>query len=183
MPALPDEIVTLQNKPYILFKGLLRMAHDQGFVESETQIVQVPHPDNGRTAVVTVTAVFREGETERRFTCVGDAGPDTTKITAYLRMAETRALSRCFRVALNVGETAFEELPDDMTERPQRRPRAAAAEGPPQGGPRTADPFQACGYEGCGVILTPAQAKLSQAKYHADLCPVHQRVMDSARTG
>lgn len=192
MSLKPEHIIQLNQKDYVTFKGLLALAHDKGLDSTETVIEQIPDAANQHTAIVRATVTFRDEEGKlRAFTCVGDASPATTKINAYLRMAETRALGRCFRVGLNIGETMAEELSDDdappsrggETSSHNRPLGPSDARGVPGGqGPAHDGGGEGmfCSYEGCGIALTPNQAKLSLASFNALLCPDHQRVMKKA---
>lgn len=99
----------------INFKGLLAIAHDEGLRSVRTELVQVPNEDNQRTAVVRATVRTRKG----LFTGIGDASPSNVNrriVPHVIRMAETRAVARAFRVAVNVGAVAVEELLDDLVE-------------------------------------------------------------------
>ena len=170
-------IIRLNNKEYVTFPGLLNLAHERGLDSVETVIEQIPRAENQHTAVVRATVTFRplgEGSPSlSAFTCVGDASPATTKVNAYLRMAETRAIGRCFRMALNIGETMHEELGGD--DEPRSAPQGAATD---TGNGHGQEAF--CSYDGCGLALTPGQAKVSLAKYNAPYCPQHQKVMAEA---
>lgn len=97
----------------IAYKGLLSVAHDEGLKFVKTEVVQVPTEDNARTAIVRATVRTRRGV----FTGIGDANPgNVNKRVAphVIRVAETRAVARALRVAVNIGEVAIEELGDDF---------------------------------------------------------------------
>ncbi len=101
-----------QGKQYVLFAGLLDEAHSRGLKGIDTELVQVPHADNGNTAIVKATVEMEDG---RVFGGIGDASPENVgrNIAPHLiRMAETRAKARALRDAVNVGSTALEELSD-----------------------------------------------------------------------
>lgn len=105
-------IVNLQGKDFVTFSGLLDLAHQQGLVGVDENIVQIPTNDNGLVAVVQAKVTTEKGV----FSGIGDASPDNVgKMVAkhLLRMASTRAIARALRVATNVGITAFEELGGD----------------------------------------------------------------------
>ena len=96
----------------ITFKGLLHLAHEEGLQSVRTELVQVPSENNDRTAVVRATVRTRKGV----FTGIGDANATNVnrRIVPHLvRMAETRAVARAFRVAVNVGAVAVEELAEE----------------------------------------------------------------------
>ena len=105
-------MITRQGKQYVLFAGLLDEAHNRGLRGIETELVQVPHDQNGNVAIVKATAEMDDG---RRFSGIGDASPENVGrniVPHLIRMAETRAKARALRDAVNVGATALEELSD-----------------------------------------------------------------------
>jgi hypothetical protein len=98
----------------ISFKGLLALAHDDGLKSVKTTVVQLPTEENGKTAVITAEVTTAKGT----FTGTGDASPANVnrRIAPHvLRMAETRAIARAFRLAVNIGVVAIEELGDDVS--------------------------------------------------------------------
>ena len=105
-------LITRQGKQFVLFAGLLDQAHSEGLKAIDTELLQVPDPDNGNVAIVKATCEMEDG---RRFSGIGDASPDNVgrNIAPHvIRMAETRAKARALRDAVNVGATALEELSD-----------------------------------------------------------------------
>lgn len=104
-------IVERNGRSFVLYTGLLDLAHRQGLRAIRTHLLQVPSEDNGQTAIVSA-----EVETERGTFCgVGDASPSNVAramLTVTIRLAETRAKARALRDAVNVGVAAFEELGD-----------------------------------------------------------------------
>ena len=105
-------MITRQGKQYVLFAGLLDEAHARGLKGIDTDLVQVPTPENGNVAVVKATVEMEDGRT---FSGIGDASPDNVGrgiVPHIIRMAETRAKARALRDAVNVGATALEELSD-----------------------------------------------------------------------
>ena len=110
-------MITRQGKQYVLFAGLLDEAHNRGLRGIDTELLQVPSPENGNVAVVKAT-VEMEGPDEgqgRTFSGIGDASPENVGrniVPHIIRMAETRAKARALRDAVNVGATALEELSD-----------------------------------------------------------------------
>jgi hypothetical protein len=129
-------MITRQGKQYVLFAGLLDEAHNRGLRGIDTELVQVPTPENGNVAVVKAT-VEMEGPDEgqgRTFSGIGDASPENVGrniVPHIIRMAETRAKARALRDAVNVGATALEELSDgdDAVPAGDPPPRAVGAQG------------------------------------------------------
>lgn len=122
----------------IRFKGLLALAHDDGLRSVRTKLIEPPSPTNGRTAIVRARVKTRKGT----FTGIGDANPENVdpKIAPHvIRMAETRALARAFRLAVNIGEVSLEELGGKVRvlrgRAPAERGRSPAEEAPSHDGP------------------------------------------------
>ncbi|HEX7127892.1 MAG TPA: hypothetical protein VF406_19215 [Thermodesulfobacteriota bacterium] len=127
----PEFVVNLRGKEFVLYAGVLDLAHQKGIRRLETEVVQLPSDQNGRECVVRATLELEGG---RIFTDYGDANPTNVNrpIAQHLiRMASTRAKARVLRDATNIGLTALEELgslEDDEPASPPL-PRAAQAEG------------------------------------------------------
>jgi hypothetical protein len=108
----PKFIVTLRNRDYPLFAGVLDAATKAGLRSLRTTVLQIPSSENGHLAVVMARAEFEDG---RVFEDVGDCSPASTSpqlAAASLRLASTRAKGRVLRDSINVGQTLLEELPD-----------------------------------------------------------------------
>jgi hypothetical protein len=113
-------IIDRNGKSFVTYPGLLDAAHTAGLTAIRTQLVQVPSPDNGQTAIVTAEVTTARGT----FTGIGDASPENVArhiLPHLIRMAETRAKARALRDAVNVGMAALEELGPDVDERPVTR--------------------------------------------------------------
>lgn len=101
-------IVSLQRKDFILYTGLIVLAHERGLQGIETEAVLMDF-ENGRfifKAVVT-------GKNGESFTGFGDATKFNVSkmiLPHAIRMAETRAKARALRDFTGLGLTAFEEL-------------------------------------------------------------------------
>jgi hypothetical protein len=112
-PKLDDRFIkNIEGKDFVLYAGLLDLAHQKGLVTMKVEIIQNPTPENGHMAIVRALAESRQGEA---FMDVGDANPSNcnAKVARHLlRMASTRAKARCLRDFTNVGMTALEELGD-----------------------------------------------------------------------
>ena len=101
-------ICNLKGKQYILFSGLLQLAHENGLDTIDTEVVTVDPIE--QSAVIVARVKGERGS----FTGHGDASPrNVSKMMApsFLRMAETRAVARALRFYLGIGMTAREELP------------------------------------------------------------------------
>src|SRR5919206_3315131 len=103
--------VERDGKTFVLYAGLLDMAHERGLKAVTTTLVQIPNELNGNVAICHATVETEQGT----FTGLGDASPGNVNrmMSPHLiRMAETRAKARALRDAVNVGVTALEELAD-----------------------------------------------------------------------
>ena len=124
-------IVRLQGKEFILYAGLLALAHKHGLKFIDSDMLSAG-PD-GYIFKATV-----EGE-RGRFSAHGDASTKNVgKMIAphVIRMAETRAVARALRSYTAVGMCSLEELGGDIEDTPKssppkRKPRAKKAAEPP----------------------------------------------------
>ncbi len=122
-PKLDERFTkNIEGKDFVLYSGLLDLAHQKGMVSMEVEILQFPTKENGHQAICRAMVESKLGES---FTDVGDA--DTTncnfKVVRHLiRMASTRAKARALRDFTNVGMTALEEL-GDMNEVLEENPK------------------------------------------------------------
>lgn len=101
-------IVDLKGKQFVLFSGLLDLSHRNGLETMSSEIVELDRESKFALVKATVTG------TRGTFSAYGDADPSNTGklvMTAYIRMAETRAYARCLRLFLGTGMTCREELP------------------------------------------------------------------------
>jgi hypothetical protein len=111
-------IVERQGREFVLYAGLLDLAHQDGLDVLETQLIQIANDENGLTYIFKATVHTKRGT----FTGYAEANPsDVTRamLTVTLRLAETRAKARALRDAVNVGMAALEEL-GDMAEEPHK---------------------------------------------------------------
>ena len=128
-------LIERQGKQFVLYAGLLNMAHENGLKHIKTELVQTPSEDNNRVAICVATVTLEKDGVERTFTGIGDAAPNNVAPamqTCLIRMAETRSKARALRDAVNVGVAAFEELGDE-----------SATDGAPERGYRTSPPVRA----------------------------------------
>lgn len=112
-PRLEERFIkNIEGKDFVLYAGLLDLAHQKGLIKMKVEIIQNPTPENGYMAIVRALAESKLGEA---FMDVGDATPTNcnAKVAKHLlRMASTRAKARALRDFTNVGMTALEELGD-----------------------------------------------------------------------
>ena len=136
MKVKKEYLQDLHGKSYITHPGLLDAVHQLGVKSVLTEIVS--YGGVGSEAVVKATVEMESGAT---FTGLGDASPENVSrniATATLRMAETRALNRCYREAANLGHPSAEEMPGD-------EPAAPLPRRPAQQQPRPATTAQSSG--------------------------------------
>ena len=112
-PKLDERFIkNIEGKDFVLYAGLLDLAHQKGMTSMEVEILQFPTKDNGNMAIVKAFAESKLGET---FSDIGDADPTNCnyKVAKHLlRMASTRAKARALRDFTNIGITCLEELGD-----------------------------------------------------------------------
>ena len=111
-----DFIVERQGRSFVLYAGLLDLAHQQGLKSIRTELLQVPSSDNDNIAICMATVILERDGVEQTFSGIGDAAPRNVAPAmqnCLIRMSETRAKARALRDAVNVGVAAFEELSDE----------------------------------------------------------------------
>jgi predicted nucleic acid-binding Zn finger protein len=112
-PKLDERFIkTIEGRDFVLYSGLLDLAHQKGLLKIEVDPLQYPTKDNGYFAICKATALSKFGET---FSDVGDANPTNcnAKVAKHLlRMASTRAKARALRDMDDIGMTCLEELGD-----------------------------------------------------------------------
>lgn len=110
-PKLDKQFITqFQGKDFVLYAGLLDLAHQKGIRRINVDVEQFPTSENGNVAVCRATVESIGGE---KFIEWGDANPKNvnSKIVPHiLRMAATRAKARALRDFTNIGMTCMEEL-------------------------------------------------------------------------
>jgi hypothetical protein len=168
-------LITQQGKVYVLYAGLLDLAHQlsEGRLRIRTSLVQAPSAENGQTAVCAATAGMYDaaGALVRECSGLGDASPQNVNrmmAVHLIRMAETRSKARALRDLTNVGEAideADEAVPgagepgkpepaapvDELTvlrrryDRLTKRAEARGITAPPLAGDADADAITAAG--------------------------------------
>ena len=110
-PKLDDRFMTtIQGRDFVVYSGLLDLAHQHGLLKLEVEPLQIPTKENGHVAICRAVATSKDG---RVFSDIGDA--DTSNVNRkiaphILRMASTRAKARALRDLANIGITCLEEL-------------------------------------------------------------------------
>lgn len=133
-------LIERQGKTFVMYAGLLDLAHERGLHSIETELLQIPTADNKFVAIAKATIVVLCAENGLcTFTGIGDAAPDNVTPamrTCLIRMAETRAKARALRDATNIGVSAFEELAEEDNA-PGKPPSATSQAKPPATAPKT----------------------------------------------
>jgi len=112
-PKLDERFIkNIEGRDFVLYSGLLDLAHQKGLLKIEVDALQYPTKENGNFAICKATATSKFGEV---FVDVGDANPTNcnAKVSKHLlRMASTRAKARALRDMDDIGMTCLEELGD-----------------------------------------------------------------------
>jgi hypothetical protein len=124
-PKLDDSFIKqIDDKDFVLYGGLLDVAHQKNLSMVDVELIQFPSDQNKQTAICKAVVQTLDG---KKFSDIGDANPMNcnSKVAKHLiRMASTRAKARAFRDMDNIGMTCLEELGDlnDVIGDVQRRP-------------------------------------------------------------
>ncbi|MNR02006.1 hypothetical protein D3C85_1178430 [compost metagenome] len=105
-------VKNLQGKDFILYGGLITLAHAEGCKGITSRVVQFPNNDNDWMAVVEATVTDANGNT---WSGIGDADGKNcnSKIAMHrVRMAETRAKGRALRDMLGIDILMDGEMVD-----------------------------------------------------------------------
>ena len=112
-PKLDDSFIKkIDDKDFVLYSGLLDVAHQKNLSSVDVELIQFPSDENKHTAICRAKVETVDG---KKFSDIGDANPQNcnSKVARHLiRMASTRAKARAFRDMDNIGMTALEELGD-----------------------------------------------------------------------
>jgi hypothetical protein len=143
-PKLDDRWITsIKGKDFVVYSGLLDLAHQIGLKSITVEVEQFPGQDNGNEAVCRAVAQTTSGQ---MFVDYGDANPkNTSGIVAnhLLRVASTRAKARTLRDMTNIGMTCLEELGGDDEVGAVHSVRVKTNQtGPKQAKPQAAKPVE-----------------------------------------
>ena len=112
-PKLDERFIKqVEGKDFVLYSGLLDLAHQKNLVSMDVELLQFPSKDNDHTAICKAIARTMTGGP---FIDIGDANPMNcnSKVAKHIiRMSSTRAKARCLRDLTNIGITCLEELGD-----------------------------------------------------------------------
>ncbi len=110
-PKLDKKFITqFQGKDFVLYSGLLDLAHQKGILSLNVDVEQFPSKDNDNVAICRASVESVTGELYVEW---GDANPKNVNrmVAAHImRMAATRAKARVLRDFTNIGMTCMEEL-------------------------------------------------------------------------
>jgi hypothetical protein len=94
-PRLDERfIISIKGKEFVVYAGVLDLAHQRGLQKIEVDVVQYPTKENGSEAICKATIESKDGEV---FVEWGDANPRNTNekiVNHILRMSATRAKAR-----------------------------------------------------------------------------------------
>ena len=108
-----DEFVkSLQGKEFILYGGLITLAHAQGIKGIQTELLQAPSKDNDQMAIVRATVTDKDGNEWHGLGDADDTNVNKNIAKHKIRMAETRAKGRALRDALGLDILMDSELAD-----------------------------------------------------------------------
>ena len=110
-PVLDERfIITIKGREFVLYAGLLDLAHKKGLRGIHVEALQYPTKENGMEGICKAIMVSKDGD---EYIEIGDANPKNVNAQIadhVLRMAATRAKARCLRDYTNIGMTCLEEL-------------------------------------------------------------------------
>lgn len=150
MAVKQEHTIKQHGKDYVLYEGLLAVAHERygKKLSIEVEVLQFPTDENGMEAICRATVTTSIGV----FSDIGDANPGNVNknIAAHLlRMSSTRSKARALRDACDIGTTAFEEIAEEPGERPQKPAREARRS---PGGQRASSGTSDTGQTGTGQV-------------------------------
>lgn len=112
-PILDERFITsIKGREFVLYAGLLDLAHQKGLKGIYVEAVQFPTKNNGMEGICKAVVESKDGG---EYIEIGDANPKNVnkQIAGHvLRMAATRAKARALRDYTNIGMTCLEELGD-----------------------------------------------------------------------
>lgn len=112
-------VISIKNKDCVKADGLQALAHEKGIRKLSTRLIQLPNKDNDNTAIAETTLLgydwcpVTNQTIEVEYVAIGDANPKncTAMVAAsFIRMAETRAVSRVCKNYTNIGMLSVEEI-------------------------------------------------------------------------
>ena len=114
---LNDEfLINIDGKDFILYRGLLDLAHQKGLKSLEVEMIQVPCKGNENLCICKATAISPNGDC---YVDYGEASPANVspKVARHApRIASTRAKARVLRDFTNTGIVCVDEIDSDIGE-------------------------------------------------------------------
>lgn len=114
-------VTTIKGKEAILSDGLKKIAHIKGIKSLKSNIIQFPNAENNNLCIVETELIgydynpITDKVEEVVYKAIGDASPSNCSsmvAAAFVRMAETRSVSRVLKNYTNIGIVAVDELMD-----------------------------------------------------------------------
>lgn len=108
--------VNLKGKMYATMEVLLNAAHKMYGDKFSIKTKLLEYDKETRFALFMAQVIIDNGEHKQVFTGYGDSDKTNTGAmvqSAYIRMAETRAVCRALRFSTNIADTSVEEIPND----------------------------------------------------------------------
>lgn len=112
-PKLDERfITTIKGKDFVVYAGLLSMAHEKGIKTLRVQLMQYPTKENGMEAVCRATLESYNGEVYSEIGHACKSNVNYMVAEHILHMSATRSKARVMRDYVNVGLTSLEEISD-----------------------------------------------------------------------
>jgi len=108
--------VNLKGKLYATMEVLLNAAHELYGDKFSIKTKLIEYDKESKFALFLAQVTIDNKENKQVFTGYGDSDKTNTGAmvqSAYIRMAETRAVCRALRFATNIADTSVEEMPKD----------------------------------------------------------------------
>jgi hypothetical protein len=124
------------ERAVVTYKELIALAHQRGLVGVTTELLQIPDEKNGCVCIFKAVVQMDQGGVLKTYMGTGDASPANIRsemVPHLIRLAETRAIARALRIAVNVGECSDAELYDYDENRTSKAPSARRPVADPDG--------------------------------------------------
>jgi len=107
-PKLDERFIrTIEGRDFVLYSGLLDLAHQKGLLKIEVDALQFPTKENGNFAICKAMTTSKFGE----FTDIGDANPfncnaQRTQRLLYTMLRERKAIKHPFHKRFSLLQSA-----------------------------------------------------------------------------